>query len=105
MMVMTLCLMVCNVGQYRLREQFKAQKSPLPNQLGKEVSNPTLRWIFQVMEGIGLVYFYDKSLSHVIREVITNLNELRKRIILLFGETEARIYGLIQENYIANLGM
>ncbi|WP_220017618.1 IS1634 family transposase [Candidatus Rhabdochlamydia oedothoracis] len=29
MMIMTLCLMIYNIGQYRLREQLKAQKSTL----------------------------------------------------------------------------
>ncbi len=106
MMIMTLCLMIYNVGQYKLREQLKIQNSTLPNQLGKEVENPTLRWIFQIMEGIGVVYFYNKSLSHTVREVITNLSELRKKIILLFGKTAAWIYGLqIQKNVVASLGM
>jgi transposase len=106
MMIMTLCLMIYNVGQYKLREQLKIQKITLPNQLGKEVENPTLRWIFQIMEGIGVVYFYNKSLSHTVREVITNLSELRKKIILLFGKTAAWIYGVqIQKNGVASLGM
>lgn len=105
MMVMTLCLMIYNVGQYRLREELKAQNATLPNQLGKEVQNPTLRWIFQIMEGIDVVYFYNESLSYRIREVITNLNELRKKIILLFGKTAARMYGIIQENWAPGLGM
>ena len=48
----------------------------LPNQLGKEVCNPTLKWIFQIMEGIDVVYFYNESLSETTREVITNLNKL-----------------------------
>jgi hypothetical protein len=92
--------MIYNVGQYRLREQLKAQKSTLPNQLGKKVENPTLRWIFQIMEGINVVYFYNNSLTYTVREVITNLKELRKKIILLFGKTATRIYGLIQKNCI-----
>lgn len=97
MMVMTLCLLVYNVGQYKLREQLKAQTTTLPNQLGKEVSNPTLKWIFQLMEGVGVVYFYNQSLSHTMREVITNLNKLRKKIIWLFGKTAAWIYEIIYE--------
>lgn len=95
MMIMTLTLLVYNVGQYWLREQLKMEETTLPNQLGKEVQNPTLRWIFQIMEGISLVRFYDKSLSEVAREVISNINEVRKKIICLFGETALRIYGLI----------
>jgi hypothetical protein len=73
--------------------------------LGKEVANPTLKWVFQVMEGIGVVYFYNQSLSHTIREVITNLNDLRKKIIWLFGENAAWIYGIIHENRAVGLGM
>lgn len=46
------------------------------------------------MEGIGVIYFYNKSLSFTVREVITNLSELRKKIILLFGKTVAWIYGV-----------
>lgn len=95
MMIMTLCLMIYNVGQYKLRERLKAQKSTLPNQLGKKVENPILRWIFQIMEGINVVYFYNNSLTYTIREVIANLNELRKKIIFLFGKTATGIYGLI----------
>ncbi|MCL6756331.1 hypothetical protein [Candidatus Rhabdochlamydia sp. W815] len=61
--------------------------------------------MFQVMEGIGVVYFYDELLSYTIREVITNLNEIRRKIILLFGETATRMYGLIQKNRAVGLGM
>ena len=98
MMIMALCLLVYNVGQYRLRESLKAQKIILPNQLGKEVANPTLKWVFQIMEGISVVYFYDQSFTHTIREVITNLNDLRKKIIWLFGKNAAWIYGIIHFN-------
>jgi transposase len=95
MMIMTLTLLVYNVGQYRLRQQLKAEETTLPDQLGKQVQNPTLRWIFQIMEGIGLVYFYDESLSTIVREIITNINAVRKKIIYLFGKTAVKIYGLI----------
>jgi transposase len=97
MMVMTLCLMIYNVGQYRLRHKLQEEDDTLPNQLGKEVKNPTLRWIFQIMEGIVLVRFYD-SLKASVKELVTNVDRLRKKIICLFGETARRIYGLIQRN-------
>ncbi len=100
MMIMTLCLMVYNIGQYRLRQELEERKDTLPNQLGKEVVNPTLRWIFQIMEGIALVRFCDASLQRGCREIITNLDKLRKKIITLFGETASCMYGLIQRNYV-----
>jgi len=99
MMVMTLCLMIYNIGQYKLRQKLKETKDTLPNQLGKEVQNPTLRWIFQIMEGIGFVRFFGKFPQNLYKEVITNLNKLRKKIITLFGETAGCMYGLIQRNH------
>jgi hypothetical protein len=45
MMVMTLCLLVYNVAQYRLRVKLRTKGETLPNQLNKEVQNPNLRWI------------------------------------------------------------
>ena len=98
MMVMTLCLMVYNVGQYQLRQKLKEIEETLPNQLGKEIKTPTLRWIFQVMEGIGIVRFYTKTSQRIYKEIITNLTQLRKKIITLFGGTAMRIYGLIQKS-------
>jgi transposase len=105
MMIMTLTLLVYNVGQYWLRERLKEEKATLPDQLGKEVQNPTLRWIFQLMEGIGLVRFYDESLSHIIREIISNINTVRKKIISLFGATAIQIYGLIPKICSGRVGM
>ena len=94
MMVMTLCLMVYNVAEYRLREVLKSNQETLPNQKGKEVSNPTLRWVFQLMEGINIVRFFELNNSEPTREIITNMNEARLKIIHLFGKTACEMYGL-----------
>lgn len=95
MMVMTLCLMVYNIAQYKLREALKEKNETLPNQIGKEVKNPTMRWVFQIMEGVSIVQFFKDSILIPIREIITNLNNLRKKIILCFGKTACEMYGLI----------
>ena len=94
MMVMTLCLMIYNVAQHRLRQTLKIKNETLPNQLNKPVQNPTMRWIFQIMEGIGVVKFFEKNIRTPVRELITNLSELRKKIIRFFGETACQIYGI-----------
>jgi transposase len=105
MMIMTLCLLVYNVGQYKLRKRLKENGITLPNQLGKETSNPTLKWIFQIMEGIDVVYFYNESLTMTTREVITNLNKLRTKIVCLFGRNATWIYELYYENEASCLGI
>lgn len=105
MMVMTLCLLVYNIAQYKLRQSLITKDETVPNQLGKEIKNPTMRWVFQIMEGIGIIRFFDEVLCIPIKEMITNLNALRKKIIYHFGETACRMYGLIQKNQAEGLGM
>lgn len=105
MMVMTLCLMVYNLAQYRLRERLTDQNETLPNQLGKEIKNPTMRWVFQLMENIAIVRFCDDA-GRMLKECITNLTPLRKKIIQLAGDTACEMYGIIiQKNQAEGLGM
>jgi len=81
MMIMTLCLMVYNVGQFRLRETLKDQEETLPNQVGKPTQNPTLRWVFRLMEGISVVYLALQSASVDVQVFIANLDEVKRKII------------------------
>jgi transposase len=105
MMVMTLCLLMYNVAQYRLRLKLREEEETLPNQLDKEVQNPTVRWIFQIMEGVGIVRFYEANVGAPIRELVTNLTSLRRKIIQLFGETACGMYGLIPKSALKAPGM
>ena len=95
MMVMTLCLLVYNFAQYRFRKTLEIQQETIPNQLNKPVSNPTLRWIFQIMDGISIVHIANNSIQGPNQEFVTNLTELRKKIIYLFSPSACLIYGLI----------
>jgi len=98
MMVMTLCLLVYNVAQYNLRKRLTDTEETLPNQLGKEVQNPTLRWIFQIMEGMGMLHFYEGVDNKLIREMVTNMSPLRRKIIQLFGPTACEMHGIIPKS-------
>ena len=44
--IMSLCLLVYNLGQRELRKTLKRTNSTVKNQLGKLTNTPTLRWIF-----------------------------------------------------------
>jgi hypothetical protein len=48
------------ISQYRLRAELKVQNETLPNQINKPIQNPAHSWIFQIMEGIGVIRFYEK---------------------------------------------
>ena len=53
--LMSLCLLVYNLGQRELRNSLKRAKIGIKNQLGKLTNNPTLRWVFQCFQGIHLL--------------------------------------------------
>ena len=91
MMCMTLCLLVYNFSQYRVRKTLSESDETVPNQLGKPIKNPTVKWLFQCMEGIAII-------RNDMMACITNLSNLRRQIIRLFGETACKIYGLTESN-------
>lgn len=55
--LMSLCLLVYNLGQRELRNSLKRAKIGIKNQLGKLTSCPTLRWVFQCFQGIHILTF------------------------------------------------
>ena len=95
MAVMALCLMVYTVAEYELRQSLKRGNLTLPNQLKKEVTNPTMRWVFKMMDGITVVTMIAGS---VVQTVVANITELREKIIRLFGKFTQEIYSILPES-------
>ncbi len=91
LMVMTLALLVYSIAQRNLRLYLQRTKETLPNQIKKEVSTPTLRWIFQLLEGIEFVRV---QINDAIKVVISGLTPLRMRILSCFPPSVQKIYGL-----------
>jgi transposase len=89
LMVMTLALLVYSVAQRRLRHALAEQNATLPNQINQPTSRPTLRWVFQMLEGIERVRLL---VDGTVREVITGLNEVRIAILRLFGQQVCLMY-------------
>lgn len=90
LMIMILSLLVYSIAQRRLRRQLDLLKTTIPNQLKKPVKNPTMRWIFQLFEGIN---FVKADLGDGIKKAFINgLNDLRLKIITLLGNNVLKIY-------------
>ena len=89
LMVMTLSLMVYNIAQRRMRNELEKREETIPNQIGKPIKNPTLRWVFQIFEGIN---FVKMEIDNEFKSIINGMNSLHKKVIRLFGETTCRIY-------------
>lgn len=88
MMVMALTLMVYNSSEYQMRETMAAQEITLPNQKGKATAKPTLRWVFELMQGITQLNVPGMGCS------INGLDEHKVTIAKLFGKEACEIYGI-----------
>jgi transposase len=88
-MVMCLCLLVYTIAQRFLRRQLEKLGASLPNQLGKPTKKPTMRWIFQLFEGIHLLIH---KLSSGIQERVLNMNKVRNQVLSVLGGKFEKIY-------------
>jgi transposase len=89
MMVMTLSLLVYNLGQYEFREKLEAENATVPDQFGKHTQNPTLCWIFIMLRGITCAYLNEEFMG------VINIGERETNIIKLMGEEITAIYDMI----------
>jgi len=91
LMVMTLALLVYSVAQRRMRQQLACQNDTLPNQIHQPTQRPTLRWLFQLLEGIHRVRVQVQGQIH---DVIEGLNDVKSKVLRLFGDGVCRLYQL-----------
>jgi len=88
MMIMTLCLLVYNVGQNQLRQALEQNNESLPDQKRKPNKKPTLRWVFRLMKNINIAHYPGQPSATI------GLNDNKRKIISLFGGATVRIYGI-----------
>jgi transposase len=89
LMVMTLALLVYSVAQRRLRKQLALHHETVPNQINQPTTSPTLRWAFQLLEGIHRVRVMVQGQLH---DLIEGLNNVQIKILRLFGNNVCRLY-------------
>ena len=87
--IMTLCLTVYAALEYKLREQLVQQEETLPNQLGKPIQNPTMRWVFALFNGIHLLYGMPQT-----EIVVLNLKPVHNKVLTLMGDPYIKCYFL-----------
>jgi len=89
LMVMTLALLVYSVAQRRMRQQLARHNETVPNQINQPTTAPTLRWVFQLLEGIHRVRVTVQGQVH---DLIEDLNDVQIKILRLFGEQVCCLY-------------
>jgi transposase len=91
MMIMTLCLMVYNFAQYKLRSSLQQAKDTIPNPLNKATDNPTMKRVYRLFHGVHVITI---SLENSMQELVINLNAVTRKIVQYFGPVAMNIYGL-----------
>jgi len=89
LMVMTLALRVYAVTQRRLRQQWARHNATVPHHITQPTQRPTLRWVFQLLEGMHRVRVMVQGQVH---DVIEGLNDVQSNILRLFGDEVCRLY-------------
>ena len=85
-MVMGLALMVYSLAEKKLRGALERENETIPDQKKKPTKKPTIRRVFQVFEGITVLY----RCSEVVK--VMNLRPIHRKILALLGREYERIY-------------
>lgn len=85
-MIMTLSLLIYATLEYRIREVLGQSGKQFPNQKGEEISNPTIRWIFQFFSGIHIL------LINEVQTIVLNMNNYHLLILHLLGKEYEKLY-------------
>jgi transposase len=85
-MVMTVCLLVYAALEYRMRKSLHDNHETFPNQIGKMVEKPTIRWVFQYFQNIQILYIQQ------VKPCVLNLNKEHEKLLKLMGESYQKIY-------------
>lgn len=100
MMIMTLCLMVYNFAQFHIRKSLEEFDDILPDQHGKPTKKPTMKWLAEIMVVIAVVTI--NTGTHQQR-IVTNVNQVHRKIIAYFGKSALQIYGLPHDYQQVNI--
>jgi transposase len=84
--IMTLCLLVYAALEYRIRTTLAETEQTFPNQVGKPIQNPTVRWVFQDFRGIQLL------IIHNAQQLLLNMRDHHINLLNLLGETYLKYY-------------
>lgn len=89
-MIMVLALLIYALAERKLRLRLSEEGQSLPNQVGKDTQTPTMRWIFQLFEGIDLLIV--RRNDQVLSRQVLNLRKEHLTVIHLLGPPVENCY-------------
>jgi len=90
LMIMGLALLVYSLAERKLREALKAMNATIPNQLRKPTQTPTIRWVFQMFQGLDILLIYQNG--QVVFRKLVNLRPVQQQVITLLGPQVQKCY-------------
>ncbi len=88
-MIMGLGLLVYALAERKLRMNLQQVHETVPDQKGKPTDHPTIRRMFQVFEGISVLYDKDGMILEVM-----NIRDTPRKVLSLFGTKYEAVYGI-----------
>jgi len=89
-MIMCLALLIFALGERQLRQALKQNNETIPDQKGKPTQTPTLRWVFQIFEGLDVLSVWADG--RLLTRQIMNLRPVHQQIIRLLGPQIQKCY-------------
>jgi transposase len=90
LMIMGLSLLIYSLAERKLRQALKDLNATVPDQRRKPTQRPTIRWIFQLFEGLDILLV--KQNDQVISRQLLNLQPAQERVITLLGLQVQKCY-------------
>jgi transposase len=90
-MVMCLCILIYSLTERQLRKALSESNKTVPNQKGKRIKNPTMKWVYSMFEAI---YIEVSRHKDKITYTIFNLTDELVEILKSLGQECMKIYGL-----------
>jgi len=87
--VMTLALLVYSIAQRRLRKALRKEDQTIPNQIGKPIRNPTMKWVFQIFFGINIISL---RVDEKIKKIIQGIDYIHLRVLKYTSQQAFKIY-------------
>jgi transposase len=91
LMVMGVALLVYALAEHTVRTELERGGQSLPNQRGHPTQRPTRRWIFQLFEGIDVLW---RQQPAGVQRLVLNLKPVHRPILHLLGPEARKCYSL-----------
>jgi transposase len=90
LMVMGLALLIYSLAERKLRQALKEMNATIPNQLRKPTQKPTIRWVFQLFDGLDILLVRESD--QVVSRQLLNLRPAQQQVITLLGPYVQKCY-------------